>query len=219
MPASGLNILSTLQRERDAHGRESVTDDALQTDADAPIARPVYLPGPASWEQRIGHHDDRTDVFSLGMILAALSCGLDFADQDDLRSFVAHRTNLFLLQQRLHPVLAAVIVEMTELNRHSRATEVAALALRLRTWRDQPSRARCRARHGWRHRQRFAPQRGPDASARPSVRPVAPQPPAVFQTECVDRQPDGRQRAAGAADRRRARKTFAPGAAPSPTKS
>ena len=139
MPASGLNILSTLQRERDEHGRESVSDDALQTDADAPIARPVYLPGPGSWEQRIGHHDDRTDIFTLGMILAALSCGLDFADEGDLRAFVEHRTNLFQLQDRLHPVVAAVIVEMTELNRHSRATEVAALALRLRTWRDQPA--------------------------------------------------------------------------------
>jgi predicted DNA-binding WGR domain protein len=139
LPASGLNILNTLHRERDAHGHESVTDAAVQNDAAAPIAHPVYLPGPGSWEQRIGQHDDRTDVFNLGMILAALACGLDFSDEDDLRSFVARRTNLFALQERLHPVVAALIVEMTELNRHKRATEVAALALRLRTWRDQPT--------------------------------------------------------------------------------
>ncbi|MES2015396.1 MAG: AAA domain-containing protein [Pseudomonadota bacterium] len=139
LPVSGLNILGTLHRERDEHGRETVTDDAVQTDAEAPIARPVYLPGPGSWEQRIGQHDDRTDIFVLGMILAALSCGLDFTDEDDLRNFVARRTNLFTLQDRLHPVFAAVIVEMTELNRHQRATEVAALGLRLRTWRDQPA--------------------------------------------------------------------------------
>jgi predicted DNA-binding WGR domain protein len=139
MPTSGLNILGTLHRERDAHGHETVTDDAVQADAAAPIAHPVYLPGPGSWEQRIGHHDDHTDIFILGMILAALSCGFDFSDEADLRTFVAHRSNLFTLQERLHPVLAAVIVEMTEVNRHNRATDVAALGLRLRTWRDQPA--------------------------------------------------------------------------------
>ncbi len=39
---------------------------------------------------------------------------------------------------RLNPIIAAVIVEMTALNRHDRATDVAGLAQRLRTWRDQP---------------------------------------------------------------------------------
>ncbi|MES2900382.1 MAG: AAA domain-containing protein [Pseudomonadota bacterium] len=139
MPVSGLNILGTLHRERDAFGQETVTDDAVKADPAAPVEHPVYLPGPASWEQRIGHHDDRTDIFALGMILAALSCGFDFGDEQDLRTFVAGRSNLFLLQERLHPVLAAVIVEMTEINRHQRASDLAALALRLRTWREQPA--------------------------------------------------------------------------------
>jgi predicted DNA-binding WGR domain protein len=137
-PASTLNILGTLSRERDASGHETVSDDAVQQDADAALTHPVYLPGPASWEQRLGHHDEITDVFLLGMVLAALACGLDFADGADLRTFASHRSNLFVLRERLHPIVAAVIVEMTEVNRHKRATGVADLALRLRTWRDQP---------------------------------------------------------------------------------
>jgi predicted DNA-binding WGR domain protein len=138
LPASNLNILGTLQRERDADGAETESDDAVQLNPQAPVTHPVFLPGPASWEQKLGHHDDITDVYVLGMALAALSCGLDFSDGADLRSFAGHRNNLFALQDRLHPIVAAVIVEMTEVNRHRRATNVAELALRLRTWRDQP---------------------------------------------------------------------------------
>ncbi|WP_329610996.1 DUF4011 domain-containing protein [Pseudomonas sp. KNUC1026] len=138
-PLSGLNIIGTLQRDASLGGLQEVTDLALQTDIDAPVTRPVYLPGPRSWEHSVGHHDEITDVYSLGMALASLACGLDFTDEQDLRAFVAQRRNLFGLAQRLHPIVAAVITEMTQVNRHERATDVAALATRLRTWRDQPA--------------------------------------------------------------------------------
>ncbi|NIF52787.1 AAA domain-containing protein [Burkholderia sp. Ax-1724] len=137
-PASGLNIVGALQRTHSEDGRREETDLALQLDVAAPIERPVYLLGPASWELQIGHHDEISDIFLLGLMLASLACGLDFADEDDLRSFVAHRRNLFLVCERLHPIVAAVIVEMTEINRHERATDLAALAARLSTWREQP---------------------------------------------------------------------------------
>ncbi|MBD8528475.1 MULTISPECIES: AAA domain-containing protein [unclassified Massilia] len=137
--ASSLNIIGALERGRSGDDSLPETQDlALQSDAGAPIARPVYLPGPLSWERLLGHHDELTDVFALGMTLAALATGLDFAMEDDLRQFVTQRRNLFALNPRLHPILAALVVEMTEVNRHERATGVAALATRLRTWRDQP---------------------------------------------------------------------------------
>lgn len=137
-PASGLNIVGALRLDHTPDGRHDQTDLALQTDAAAPIERPVYLPGYASWERSLGHHDEITDVFLLGMVLASLACGLNFETGSDLNGFVAHRRNLFVLHERLHPIVAAVIVEMTEVNRHDRATDVAALAMRLRTWREQP---------------------------------------------------------------------------------
>ncbi|OXJ13178.1 AAA domain-containing protein [Burkholderia sp. AU6039] len=137
-PASGLNIVGALRLDSTPDGQHSQTDLALQLDAAAPIERPVFLPGYASWERSIGHHDEITDVFALGMVLASLACGLNFETGSDLQAFVAHRRNLFVLHERLHPIVAAVIVEMTEVNRHDRATDVAALAMRLRTWREQP---------------------------------------------------------------------------------
>jgi predicted DNA-binding WGR domain protein len=136
--SSGLNIVGALELRHGQHGGPEAVDLALQSDAAAPIERPVFLPGPASWEQALGHHDELTDVFLLGMTLAALACGLDFADAGDLEAFVRHRGNLFALNVHLHPVLAAVIVEMTEPNRHWRPGDVDALATRLRTWREQP---------------------------------------------------------------------------------
>ncbi|MEA5666245.1 hypothetical protein VA603_01660, partial [Stenotrophomonas sp. MH1] len=136
--ASTLNIVGTLRVAHDAQGYERLDDLAVQADLEAAIEHPVYLPGYRSWELALGHHDELTDIFQLGMVLAALACGLDFDDVDDLRSFAGNRENLFQLAPRLHPVLASVVVEMTALNRHDRSTELDSLATRLRTWRDQP---------------------------------------------------------------------------------
>lgn len=129
-------------------GRSRVTTDVdagsvaqANLDVAAPdeaITRPVYLPGYVSWEHRLEHHDALTDIFSLGLLLASLACGLDFTDPEDLALFASHRHNLFALHARLHPVLAAVIVETTELDRHRRAADLPSLVRRLETYRDQP---------------------------------------------------------------------------------
>lgn len=102
------------------------------------IRCPVYLPDYGNWELAIGHHDELTDIFSLGLILASLACGLDFTDPADLETFANHRENLFDVNPRLNPVLAAVIVQMTELNRHRRAQDLGALLGRLEHYREQP---------------------------------------------------------------------------------
>ncbi len=120
----------------------SVAQSNLEVAApDAAITHPVYLPGYVAWEHRLEHHDALTDIFSLGMLLASLACGLDFNDPDDLALFASHRDNLFALHARLHPVVAAAIVEMTELDRHRRAPDLPSLVRRLETYRDQPVHA------------------------------------------------------------------------------
>lgn len=135
--SSGLNIVGTLQSAHNEHSTR-ISDAAFQSDVNAPITQPVYLPGPASWEKLLGHHDEITDVFLLGCVLASLACGLDLSDEDDVQNFLNHRHNLFVLNGRLHPIVATVIIEMTELNRHQRAKDVESMATRLRTWREQP---------------------------------------------------------------------------------
>ncbi|HEY1787959.1 MAG TPA: DUF4011 domain-containing protein, partial [Verrucomicrobiae bacterium] len=101
------------------------------------ITKPVFLPGYRSWEQAVGHHDQLTDIFSLGMLLTSLACGLDFTDSDELETFTVNRTNLFMVNRRLNPVVASVIVQMTELNRHKRAPDLAQVISRLEHYRDQ----------------------------------------------------------------------------------
>ncbi|WAH55718.1 AAA domain-containing protein [Pseudomonas silvicola] len=138
-PESALNIVGTVRLTHDSELGTAVTDLQVQEDPHAPIAHPVYLTGLHTWEEQLGHHDEITDIFQLGLLLAALACGLDIAELEDLKTFSRHRRNLFQLNAKLNPVLANVIVEMTELNRHQRATDLASLIRRLETWRDQPA--------------------------------------------------------------------------------
>ncbi|MBI3408998.1 MAG: WGR domain-containing protein [Planctomycetes bacterium] len=118
------------------HGQESMV--SLQIgQRGAEFTRPVYLSGYVCWEHEIGHHDPLTDIFSLGMILASLTCSLDFSDTEDLTQFVRHRRNLFDLNPNLHPVLTKAIVRMTELSRHRRPQDMPALLHTLENYRDQ----------------------------------------------------------------------------------
>ena len=138
-PGSGLNVVGRVQLTRDSESGVWVDNLEVQEERSQTPRQPVYLPGFGSWELALGHHDEITDLFLLGQILACLACGLDFDDVADLRRFAAHRRNLFHLQPRLNPVLASVIAEMTALNRHDRATDLAEMVHRLETWREQPA--------------------------------------------------------------------------------
>ena len=105
----------------------------------ATFAKPVFLGGYRSWEHAIGHHDELTDIFSLGLLLASISCGLDFTDASELEEFTVNRSNLFRINPRLHPIVASLIVQMTELNRHKRAPDLAQVISRLENYRDLPA--------------------------------------------------------------------------------
>lgn len=133
-----LEVVGEAERvtDLDSFAQQVTNLDVGLTDAD--ISRPVYLPGYVTWEHAIGHHDELTDIHSLGLILASVACGLDFADADDVSLFADSRTNLFAIALRLHPVLASIITEMTELHRNKRAQDLPSLIRRLETYRDQP---------------------------------------------------------------------------------
>ncbi len=150
-PVRNRSRLAELDR-RDRSAVEVVTESRVVTDKEAgsdhavnlhlgrrdePIMHPVYLPGYVSWEHLIDHHDPLTDVFSLGLILASLACGLNLSDDRDLAAFVECRGNLFALRQGLHPVVARAITWMTELDRHRRPQDLSALLKALENYRDQ----------------------------------------------------------------------------------
>ena len=125
------------ERVTDDIGGEAAIRDLSIAERGAEITRPVYLPGYVSWEHEIGHHDPLTDVFSLGLVLASLSCALDLRDKEDLKRFVKHRSNLFALSVQLHPVLARAAVRMTELDRHRRPQDLRGVLRALENYREQ----------------------------------------------------------------------------------
>jgi hypothetical protein len=135
--SSAVEVVGESRRFADVD-RSTLTVSDLSVDASAAgITKPVFLPSYRGWEQAVGHHDELTDIFSLGMLLASLACGLDFTDAGELELFSINRTNLFSLNHRLNPVLASTIVHMTELNRHKRAQDLGQMIARLENYREQ----------------------------------------------------------------------------------
>jgi predicted DNA-binding WGR domain protein len=134
------SVLRVVGESRLTHESDTRLDvrDLAVAGGDAELTRPAFISGYQAWERRLGHHDAASDILCLGQVLASLACGLDFTEDEDLHLFAAHRGNLFRLQQRLHPVVASVIVEMTELDRHRRAQDLPSLIRRLETYREQP---------------------------------------------------------------------------------
>ena len=146
--AEQINRLDTLDRkaiEVVASHRQSANVDDGEGHAERldvaergrDITQPVHLPGYISWEHEVGHHDPLTDIYVLGLVLASLSCGLDFQHKEDLDLFVRHRENLFKISSAIHPVIAKVVVSMTELSRHKRINNLDAVIQFLRNYKEQ----------------------------------------------------------------------------------
>ncbi|MGN6385745.1 MAG: AAA domain-containing protein [Verrucomicrobiota bacterium] len=133
----GMEILGESRRTADLDQNSLKVADLSIGIVGEELTRPVYLPDYRSWEHAIGHHDQLTDIFSLGQLLASIACGLDFTNLQDLELFVSNRNNLFAIHRRLNPVLASVIVQMTELNRHKRAPDLSQIISRLENYREQ----------------------------------------------------------------------------------
>jgi len=135
--SSAVSVVEHAKHEQDlsgdTHSRESL--DVAQRSGE--ITRPVYLPGYVSWEHEVDHHDALTDVFVLGLILGSVATDLDLADDEQLRVFVRARRDIRTLNERVHPVVARVVMRMTELNRHDRAQDLASLIVALEHHREQ----------------------------------------------------------------------------------
>jgi len=136
--AHAVDVVGELTHTRDLDAGSRQARNLEVAEPGQEIKRLAYVSGYSSWEHSIGHHDELTDIFSLGMILASFACGLDFTDLGDVDLFASCRHNLFSINGRLNPVLASVIVEATELNRHRRAQDLKALISRLENYREQP---------------------------------------------------------------------------------
>jgi len=133
-----VEVVAESRRMADIDAASLKVSDLRVGDAANNITKPVFLLNYRSWEHAVGHQDELTDIFSLGLLLASLACGLDFTDPADLEMFSVNRSNLFGVNHRLNPVVASVIFQTTELNRHKRAPDLAQIITRLENYREQP---------------------------------------------------------------------------------
>ncbi len=139
-PASrAVEVVAESRRTADIDAGSLMIADLQVDAAGGAISKPVFMPDYRSWEAALGHHDELTDVFLLGQLLASVACGLDFTDAGELEVFTLNRANLFGVNRRLNPVVASVIVQMTELNRHRRAPDLGQMISRLANYREQPA--------------------------------------------------------------------------------
>lgn len=113
-----------------------VSNLSIQLEKDKEITRLVYLPGYVSYESLINHHDALSDIFILGLVLGSLVSGLDLNEEDDLKTFVNHRNSLVYLNSRIHPAIANIVKEMTELDRKKRARDLYEVIEKLKNYRD-----------------------------------------------------------------------------------
>ncbi|MER7250895.1 AAA domain-containing protein [Kribbella sp. NPDC000426] len=102
------------------------------------ITAPTLVAGWQSWEHVLGHHDQLTDIFSLGQLLLGLGCGLDLSRTADVATLIDARGNLYRLDPDLHPVIVSVAAQMVEPDRHRRAQDLPSLIEQLENYRDQP---------------------------------------------------------------------------------
>ena len=97
---------------------------------------PLHLPHYRSYETLVGHHDAVTDIYLLGLVAASVATGLNFYEERDFQTFIRARQALPGIAPGLHPALAAVIEEMTELDRHRRARDLTEVIRKMAAYRD-----------------------------------------------------------------------------------
>lgn len=131
------DILGKIKMETDVDGGFSQTETLhIQKDITAPVLHPAFVPGYNCFEILVGHHDEQTDIFCLGLVLGSMALGLNLYDEDDLSDFVAYRTNPVQYNNRIHPTISSLITEMTELDRHKRTQDLYDIIHRLKHYRD-----------------------------------------------------------------------------------
>ena len=143
-----VNPLRIQQLDAQEQHAIKVNQEWLETDAvienlaintGTAITQPVYLNHYDSWENRLGHHDELTDIFGLGMIICSIACKLDLSDQVSLQRFVSGRQNLFAFNAGLHPVLVKLLIQMTALSRHQRIQDLNEIQFIFENYRTQAS--------------------------------------------------------------------------------
>ncbi|MFP5039989.1 AAA domain-containing protein [Parasediminibacterium sp. JCM 36343] len=117
-------------------GTKSTENLQIHLDIDKPLKYTAYLLGYQSYEHLLGHHDALTDIFCLGLLLASIALGIDLHNEKDLKAFAQHGATPLQINPKIHPAIASLITEMTELDRQKRSADLYDIILRLKHYRD-----------------------------------------------------------------------------------
>ncbi|GEP98600.1 AAA domain-containing protein [Chitinophaga cymbidii] len=107
----------------------------VHKDLQKTLQHAAYIPGYRSYEMLLGHHDEQTDIFCLGLVLASVALGIDLHDPQGLDAFVEQRLHP-LRFARIHPAVGTLITEMTMLHRAQRTQDLQEAIHRLEHYRD-----------------------------------------------------------------------------------
>lgn len=124
----GSNVVGEY-RSRDVH------DDI----GDQPPGRPTFVVGHRAWEQLHDVHDQITDVHLAGLILVSYATGLDLSLTPAVDDLALGHRHLLRLNPALHPVVANVLSEMVDPDRHARPRSMFEALTRLEHHRELPS--------------------------------------------------------------------------------
>ncbi len=117
-------------------GSYKVDNMQVHFNTNEPLEYPAFIKGYNCFETLVGHHDEKTDIFCLGLVLGSMALGLDLYDEDDVKLFADYRANPVQYNQRIHPTISTLITEMTELDHHKRICDLYGIIHRLQNYRD-----------------------------------------------------------------------------------
>lgn len=135
--ANHFEVIGSVKVDEDNESAVVVPDTSnVHVNINEPLTGPAYIPGYRCFEMQLGHHDEQTDIFCLGLILGSMALGLNLNEEEDLVLFATYRTNPILYNHRIHPTISSLITEMTELSRHKRAQDLYDIVNRMQHYRD-----------------------------------------------------------------------------------
>ncbi len=107
--------------------------------ADTKPMRPMFVVGYRAWEQLHDHHDALTDIHLAGLLLVSYAVGLDLTLAPATDELALGHRHLLRMNPTLHPVVANVLSEMVQPDRHARPGTMSEIVARLQHHRELPA--------------------------------------------------------------------------------
>ena len=131
------DIVGKTRMEADVDdGSYKIDNREVLFNVNEPLLHPGFIKGYSCFEILLSHHDAQTDIFCLGLVLGSMALGLNLYDEEDLKLFAEYRGNPVQYNQRIHPTISTLIMEMTELDRQKRLSDLYDIIQRLQHYRE-----------------------------------------------------------------------------------